>query len=225
MIEELVPRVVATAEAFEDRPAMLFPEECEAVGRAVESRRREFATARACARVALGRLGLNPAPIARGPGGAPCWPDGIVGSVTHCAGYRAAAVAREQRVVAIGVDAEPNEPLPDGVLGVVAAPRERAALEALSGRRASVAWDRLLFSAKEAVYKAWFPLTQRWLDFGDVLVALDADQRTFGVRVRVAAPSHVPAFSGRWLVRHGLIVTAIALPRDRAAGDVPAPRP
>ena len=32
--------------------------------------------------------------------------------------------------------------------------------------------DRLLFSAKESVYKACYPLTRRWLDFSGCRVAL-----------------------------------------------------
>src|SRR5688500_16527321 len=92
MLEELVPTSVATAEAFEDDGAAPLPEERNLVARAVEPRRREFGTTRACARTALGRLGVDPVPIPRGPGGAPRWPAGIVGSLTHCAGYRAAAV-------------------------------------------------------------------------------------------------------------------------------------
>ena len=221
MIEELTCAGVAAAEAFEDHGAALFPEERDVVARAVEPRRREFATARACARTALGRLGVDPAPIPRGPGGAPRWPVGIVGSLTHCVGYRAAAVAREDSVVTIGVDAEPNDPLPAGVLDVVALPEE---LAALTGRRENVAWDRLLFSAKECVYKAWFPLAQRWLDFGDVLVTFDPDEAAFRGRLRVGGPALVAEFSGRWLVRDGLIVTAIALPRDRGARGDPTAR-
>ena len=94
MIEELLPSSVASAEAFDDSAeAPLFPEEEEIVARAVESRRLAFATARMCARRALGELGLPPAAIAHGERGEPVWPDGVAGTITHCAGYRAAAVA------------------------------------------------------------------------------------------------------------------------------------
>jgi len=101
-------------EVFGDPPAApLFPEDERAVARAVGKRRREFATARFYARTALARLGLDPAPIVPGPRGEPGWPAGVVGSMTHCAGYRAAAVARAEDVLTIGVDAEPDEPLPE----------------------------------------------------------------------------------------------------------------
>ena len=100
MISEILPAGVECAEAFGDPPeAALFPAEEALLARAVQKRRREFATGRHCARSALGALGVGPAPILPGQAGAPQWPSGIVGSITHCAGYRAAAVARASEVL------------------------------------------------------------------------------------------------------------------------------
>jgi 4'-phosphopantetheinyl transferase EntD len=133
VIEEILPSSVAAVEAFGDLPgAELFPEEHAVIGRAIEKRRREFATGRACARAALARLGQPPVAILPGDRGSPGWPPGIVGSITHCTGYRAAAVGPAADVLAIGLDAEPDEPLPDGVLGVVSLAAER---ERLAGSR------------------------------------------------------------------------------------------
>jgi hypothetical protein len=84
--------------------------------------------------------------------------------MTHCSGYAAAAVGRLQRISAIGIDAEPDAPLPDGVLDLVATPAERDRLAMTQHEPDSPNWDRLLFSAKEAVYKAWFPLVGEWLE-------------------------------------------------------------
>ncbi|HZG02671.1 MAG TPA: 4'-phosphopantetheinyl transferase superfamily protein [Streptomyces sp.] len=220
MIGELLPPPVETAEMFHDPPGQrLFPEEEALISGAVEKRRQEFRTVRTCAWAALRRLGIDPVPILPGQRGAPRWPDGVVGSMTHCAGYRAAAVARAAEVTAVGVDAEPNEPLPPGgVLGLVALPEERALLASHAADRPGVCWDRLLFSAKESVYKAWFPLTNRWLDFHDAMVRVDPCAGTFTARILLPAGT-APAgaggqpsgFEGRWLVRDGLIVTAIAV--------------
>jgi 4'-phosphopantetheinyl transferase EntD len=69
-------------------------------------------------------------------------------------------------------DAEPDEPLPRGVLDDIALPLERERLGARDGPPP----DRLLFSAKETVYKAWFPLARRWLGFDDVVVTLHPNQ-------------------------------------------------
>ena len=136
MIAGILPPEVSVAEEFGDVPGvLLFPEEEAVIARAVDKRRREFTTARACARAALDKLGLPPVPIVPGLRGAPGWPAGIVGSITHCAGYRAAAVARDREVVTIGLDAEPHEPLPAGVLGAIASAGEQAALAALAAAR------------------------------------------------------------------------------------------
>lgn len=231
MIEDVLPPGVAWAEASaDDASTPLFPDEAAAVVRAVESRRREFATTRACARRALATLGVTPGPIPKGAGGAPLWPDGVVGSLTHCEGYRAAAVARAGDVAALGIDAEPHGPLPDGVLDLVAGPGERAALAALARREPAVAWDRVLFSAKESLFKAWWPLTGAWLDFADAHVTIDLDGGTTTARLAVPGPvvagRHVAEFPGRWAVRAGLVLTAVSLTRrggERSLRETAAP--
>ena len=108
----------------------------------------------------------------------------------------AAAVASTSEVVTIGVDAEPDEILPDGVLNHVSLPGERARLRDLAAAAPGTCWDRLLFSAKEATYKAWFPLTRRWLDFEDADITINATDGTFGVRLLVPAPDTAAAALG-----------------------------
>lgn len=109
MIQELLPPDVATAETFGPPPvAVLFPEEEAVVVQAVAKRRQEFAAVRQCARTALARLGVPAVPLLPGERGAPRWPTGIVGSMTHCDGYRGAAVAPAGRIHTLGVDAEPH---------------------------------------------------------------------------------------------------------------------
>jgi 4'-phosphopantetheinyl transferase EntD len=218
VIEELLPDWVAVAEAFEDPPDLeLLGSERAAVAAAVPTRQREFATGRACARRALAALGFPPVPLDRGPRGEPRWPAGAVGSITHCAGYRGAAVAPAARAVSVGIDAEPDGPLPAGVLDLVALPRERPALADLAGARPEVSWERLLFSAKESVYKAWYPLTGRWLGFEEAAVTIDPTTGRFTVDLLVPGPEldgtgPLTAFTGRWLARDGLILTAIVVP-------------
>jgi enterobactin synthetase component D / holo-[acyl-carrier protein] synthase len=224
VIHELLPPGVSAAEAFGDPPgARLFPEEEAAVLRAVTKRRREFTTARACARAALAQLGFPPAPIVPGPRGAPQWPPGVVGSITHCRGYRACAVARSQDVATIGLDAEPHGPLPDLVLGTIATSGEHVRLASLTAAAPAVSWDRLLFSAKESVYKAWFPLTHRWLGFGDAVIDIDPAAGTFTAQLAVDGlvvdGQALGQLSGRWLIRQGLIITAIVAARRPAAAS------
>ncbi|KZX21063.1 4'-phosphopantetheinyl transferase family protein [Rathayibacter tanaceti] len=213
MIEAILPVGVHAAEEFgEAHGGTLLPEEEAVVANAAPKRRDEFAAVRRCARRALIELDRPPAALLPGPGGAPVWPDGVVGSMTHCRGYRGAVVADRSRLATIGIDAEPDEPLPADVLPVIARPDEIGPF-----RAAESVWpvngDRLLFSAKESVYKAWYPLTQRWLDFDDVSVTPDPHRRRFSARVLAEAPDDCQHFSGTWTAANGLILTACVLSR------------
>jgi 4'-phosphopantetheinyl transferase EntD len=218
VLERVLPAAVTVVSTREEIDAPLFPEEEEIVARAVEKRRREFTTARACARRALVDLGLAATAIPSGPRGEPQWPPGVVGSITHCDGYRACAIADRGEFAALGVDAEIDSPLPPGVLREIALPAERELLAALARREPGPSWDRLLFSAKECVYKAWFPLAGRWLGFEDAMVTIDLLQRRFSARLLVPGPivdgREVRGFSGRWSVGDGIVVAAIALPTN-----------
>jgi 4'-phosphopantetheinyl transferase EntD len=233
VIERLLPDGVVAVEAWRDSlDAALFPEEELTLGRAVDKRRREFTTGRACARAALAQLGVSPMAIAVGERGEPRWPAGIVGSITHCDGYRACAVACAQDMLTVGIDAEPHAALPSGVLADVARERELAHLDSLRRVRSDVHWDRLLFSAKESVYKAWSGAGGGWLGFEEAEVTADVNggppaavrppgavaSGTFRARLRAVAPPGAvplpPQLDGRWLVRDGLLLTAVVIPRS-----------
>ncbi|MDC0771525.1 4'-phosphopantetheinyl transferase family protein [Streptomyces sp. HD] len=235
LMRRLLPDHVEVTEVLGELVAPpLFPEEAAVVARAVDKRRREFATGRRCARLSLAALGIEAVPLLPGPRGEPGWPAGVVGAISHCDGYRVAAVARSTDLVALGIDAESAAALPDGVLEAVSLPEERADLARLRRTVPEVPWDRLLFSAKESVYKVWFPLTRRPLGFEEARVrftrepdAAGAARGTFSVRLLIPVP---PAFAGpvgggaeltgRWLVDQGLVLTALA-PAVRPAGDGP----
>ena len=219
VIAGLLPPVAAVVEARGPLPGeALLPEEEPLVARAVAKRRAEFTTVRTCARRALGRLGLPPAPLLSGEKREPLWPAGVVGSLTHCAGYGAAAVAWATDLATVGIDAEPHAELPEGVLERVSLPVERRELRALP---VGVHWDRLLFSAKESVYKAWFPLARCWLGFEDARLVFapgpDPTRGTFTAELLVpglppVAGRTVRVFPGRYAVGGGLLATAVSLP-------------
>ena len=220
LIAGLLPPAAAAAESAGDPPDAgpgLFPAE-EAVMRTAGPRRRaEFAAGRWCAREALARLGVPAAPILPGPAGEPRWPEGVTGSITHCAGYRACAVARTTDVAAIGIDAEPDAALPAGLIEKVAIGPELMWLGRHAGALPgagppAVCWDRLLFSAKEAACKLWYPLTGQWPGLRGAVIGLAATG-TFTVCLPGPGPGtgdrQVARLTGRWLARDGLIVTAI----------------
>jgi enterobactin synthetase component D / holo-[acyl-carrier protein] synthase len=208
---------LAAAELYSDpRELAPLPEEEPLIAKSVPKRRNEFVTVRYCARQALVELGADPVPILKGEKGEPCWPDGFVGSLTHCEGFRGAVVGRRGEVRSVGIDAEPHDVLPHGVLDAISLPAERGELEALGD---GVHWDRVLFCAKEATYKAWFPLTRRWLGFEDAHITFDADSSgqagTFTSKILIdpEALSGPPltSLTGRWAVRNGIALTGIVL--------------
>ena len=215
MIERLLPSVVASAET-RDRflEVELFPEEERAIGRAVEKRRREFVTGRACARRALRQLGIPTMSIPAGERGEPIWPAGVVGSITHCRGYTASAAARTRHLLALGIDAEPNRPLPAHVEAQVASATEREVLVGDPG----VHTTRLVFSAKEAVYKAWYALTGRWLSFEQVQVSFQRGTPEFAAaplgRPLLMDGERLDTFRGRWSLCDGVILTTVVVPRE-----------
>ncbi|SDI30246.1 4'-phosphopantetheinyl transferase EntD (siderophore biosynthesis) [Sinosporangium album] len=218
----LLPPNAVAVELFKDAvdpelhpEARLFPEEEATIAKAVERRRHEFITVRVCARRALAGLGFGRVPIVPGEARAPVWPGGVVGSMTHCQGYRACVVAWERDLVSVGIDAEPAGPLPEGVLEAVTLPEERTRLAHLGSVEPGVPWEKLIFSAKEAVYKAWYPLARRWLGFEDARIVFHVDG-TFTASLLVPGPvvagEALAGFEGRWLARDGLVITAIAHP-------------
>jgi 4'-phosphopantetheinyl transferase EntD len=222
MMERLLPSGVAVVEAFGDIAGeAAFPGEEDLIAKAVASRRNEFVTARRCARAALARLGAEPVAIRSGPAREPQWPAGIVGSITHCAGYRAGAVARAPAVASVGIDAEPHEPVPDGVGDTISTAGERVMLRSLARNHPTIHWDRLLFSAKESVYKAWYPLTGRWLGFEDAEVSFDPPAATFTARL-LAGDAPWTGFHGRYTIGRGLILTAVSVRPDGSSGIHPS---
>ncbi|WP_412734912.1 4'-phosphopantetheinyl transferase family protein [Krasilnikovia sp. MM14-A1259] len=224
----LLPAAVVVVEARGDTTAEpVFPGEEDLVANAVEGRRREFVTARRCAREALARLGHAPAPILRGERGAPVWPAGVAGSITHCTGYRAAAVTPAGPLVSIGIDAEPAGPLPDGVQALITVPGETELIDRLTAAHPHGPWGKVLFGAKESVYKAWFPLTGRWLGFEDARLDIDVTtggpaetaEGTFratllvpGTRTDGGPP--LTELHGRFVVGAGLVLTAVTVAAD-----------
>ena len=184
----------------------LHPDERNEVSAAVDVRKGEFGDARWCAHQALRELGVESAgAILRGERGMPLWPEGFTGSLTHTDGLRAAVAASTRHVHSMGLDAEPAEPLPDGVLRSIASDSEISMVQRLQADGYTWA-DRLLFCAKEATYKCWYPMTRRWLDFDEAEIELRTDG-SFTSRL-LARPAPVPLFEGRWVERCGYVVTS-----------------
>ncbi|WP_103510900.1 4'-phosphopantetheinyl transferase [Streptomyces sp. SM13] len=237
MIELLLPADVSCAatraESVPD--GTLFPEEEALMAKSVAKRRNDFATARACARRAMAGLGLPPVAVLHGHRGRPLWPGGIVGSLTHCDGYRAAALARAQDVLSLGIDAEPHAPLPSGVRELVTLPaeRERIGPPAPEGSdeddAGEIHWDRVLFSAKESVFKTWYPVTGLELDFTEADLTFRrtdgpgsgngpqggvAAEGSFDARLLLTDPALPTTLHGLWRIEDGIVATAVLVRPD-----------
>jgi 4'-phosphopantetheinyl transferase EntD len=171
---------------------------------------RDFTRGRACARRGLLGLGVEATPVLIGEDRAPLWPRGVVGSITHCPDYCAAAVGSETEFRAIGIDAEPHLALPPGVLELIATPRELNWLQAEAS--SLLCWDRILFSAKESAFKAsrlWrgvLPFNQIEISFDPIAGAFEAGS---------SAIDGLPRLKGRFRVASGLIATTVVA-RSRA---------
>ncbi|WP_309500930.1 4'-phosphopantetheinyl transferase superfamily protein [Bradyrhizobium arachidis] len=201
--------VVRTCPGTWNGGAELLPTEEGAVATAVDRRRHEFAVGRACARAALSELGVPPCPIPSGLHREPLWPPAVVGSITHCPGFCAAAVAFRASYHSIGIDAEIDEALPPGLLAYIAVDEEQSWL---TGAPGDIHWDRLLFSAKESIFKAWFPLTGAWLGFQDAMVTFTANDHAFRARLSRPLPhtcGGTRELRGRFMFADGLIFTAV----------------
>ena len=166
----LVPGLFGAEIWDEGQAVALHPDEEIHVAQSAEKRRRDFALGRACARAVLADLGHGDAMIAKGEGGAPLWPPGLAGSITHTAGYAAALVGEQSNFAGLGIDAEQVGGVTPDLWPRLFTIAEQDSLRA--GPDPLLA-ATLLFSAKEASYKAW--ALKGALAFQDIEVSLASD--------------------------------------------------
>jgi 4'-phosphopantetheinyl transferase EntD len=153
------------------------------------------------------------------PNRSPRWPAGVVGSITHCEGFVGAVVASARSTGGIGFDVEPAVPLVADLGLRICTPEElawaRAAPPLVAGN-----WEKIFFSAKEAIHKVVSPLSGITLGFRDVTVVCDRTSGTF--RARLTEPrSGLPDFRrivGRFAVTEGLVMTSAFLEGGSGTG-------
>ena len=205
------------------RDAPLFPSEWDGVAKAQPPRRSEFAAGRASARQALAAIGGPAVALPVGPGRAPIWPEGFVGSITHTDGFCAAVTARVRDAASLGLDAEPAEPLLPGVERLVGGLADYPSC-ALEAGLELVAWSKVVFSIKEAFYKCQYPLTRRFLDFDAAAVSFAPAQTPQGGAVSISPRAQPggsepwPRCSGRWRIAEGLVLAGVWIEGPGQAG-------
>lgn len=202
LLARLAPPGCAAAEIRDcGQPVALRAGEVLHVEGASAKRQRDFALGRDCAHRALAQLGAVPETLARDARGAPLWPRGIVGSITHTEGYAAAAVARQGLFCRLGIDAERVGRVTPDIAARLFTPRETAAMAGLDG----AAWRRaatIRFSAKEACYKT-LQGAAKLPAFRALPIALTGDGFTLDEEWGEAPPR----LTGRFLVEKDLVVT------------------
>jgi 4'-phosphopantetheinyl transferase EntD len=208
-IGRVLPRGVAYADSATVSSVDEMVDESRSLGPVSERRQAEFSMGRRCAHAALARLGERDTNVGTKASGEPAWPMGLVGSITHTTGYVAAAAARASEVRAIGIDAERVRTLEADIGSLILTREERLWVAGDAERLISV------FSAKESVFKAWYPIRAAWLDFKDVAVSFTAEGRFFPRLVN--APRFETAdqdaaligqMVGNWRVDDRLVLTA-----------------
>ncbi|WP_270732591.1 4'-phosphopantetheinyl transferase family protein [Shimia sp. Alg240-R146] len=193
-------------------PATVLPEEAVAIASAIPKRKREFAAGRRAARQALQSLDLPAVAIPKGTDRAPVFPTGIAGSITHNRGAALAIVAPQTRFRALGVDVEPQAPLKPELIKAICTSEEAAMLAQLpEAERLLLA--RRLFSAKEAVFKAQFPITRQVFGFQAASITFNALRSGFVATFHrdIASIRAGSSVSGQCGVAGGHILTMVTL--------------
>lgn len=215
IIATLLPAEVAVAVTDPlAQPDDVFGPEAAHLAKAVPKRRREFAAGRLAARQAMAALGHVYSPVFAGTDRAPIWPAGLHGSISHSDTLCAAAITKAP--LSIGLDMEPFTPLSEALLPSICSDAESARIAGPDQARLA----KLIFSAKEAAYKAQYPITVEVFGFHHFDVLLDADAQTFKATFTqsVGAFATGKTLHGRFAQALDHIVTAVTIPLEEGAG-------
>jgi 4'-phosphopantetheinyl transferase EntD len=214
LLRSLLPETVLLAEmapADADPETLPIPER-DLIERAVEHRRREFAAGRIMARALLPHLDAQIDALLSDTDRVPVWPRAVVGSITHCRSLCAVAVASRTVSAGIGIDVEPARPLDPGLHAMILREAERSRVDALPSELQPLG-PILVFSIKEAVYKAIYPERRQFLDFQQVEIVFTGEDGFIAeVLVPEASFPGLSHISGRYRIAEGHIASAVVLP-------------
>lgn len=186
----------------------LCPSEYQVVRQCIPSRQADFAAGRTAARAALHKLGLPSTEIMADKTGAPMWPKGVVGSISHTDELAIAVVGLCGFVNALGVDIEIKGSVDEDVLTIIATEEEQCWLQNQPIDKQAL-WRTVLFSAKESFYKMQHPFTRQWLDFRDVCLTPELPDRFSILPITPAHPFLDRQFAGQIVETSGFIVTLV----------------
>lgn len=198
------PEIKATALALTSKmnsDAALLPEETRLVASMGSKRLSDFTCGRYSARLAQILLGLPERPVMQ-RGREPIWGTGLCGSISHSQQWALAGVTTLWR--GIGVDVELADRVVPKLHKSLFLPAELDALARLPAVAAAVA-----FSAKEAGYKAIYPLVGEFIGFHQASIDLDWEKQEFQIRYHGAHPGNNALESGRghWRIAGSHVMT------------------
>lgn len=209
------PEVLTAISRIEGDIGRLSVGERACVAHACVSRQCEFATGRLLARSLLARIGITDAPVLVNDDRSPAWPSGVVGSISHAGDVCVVVLAPRGEIIGLGVDLEQNQPLDIDLIETICTARERDWLSRCPrSSKGSIA--RLIFSAKESVFKCQYPITKAQLEYEDVDIELDGRHRRFAARLRRSvrwSASHRPVLYGRICASPSWIISGATLRR------------
>lgn len=191
----------------------LMGDEVLVIEQVTAARAREFGAGRAAARAAMEALGHVPRPVLQGEDRAPVWPPGLTGSITHSARDCLAVVTDSPDIAALGLDLEPSVPMEPALWPEICTPDEMLWLAGL-GPSQRGHFAKLIFCAKEAVYKAQYQISRTMLGFQDVGLDMDLQAGRFSATIRHEV-SGIPTgtrIGGRFVILSGNFVAAVELP-------------
>lgn len=198
-----------------DAQSPIFPEEEAMITNAVDKRRYEFIAGRSCLRAAFAKLGLPLKAIEAGPMRNPILPLGYSGSITHTGEHAAAAAIAKGNVSAIGIDIECASPLEDKLIDLILSREEQAHVEKLAEKSGtSNEWAKVIFSAKEAFYKAYFQIAGSYLDFLQADFRLHPEQQAVEATLLIEAPTNElinQPFFGKYCISNKHVYSAFCL--------------
>ncbi|MES9969402.1 MAG: 4'-phosphopantetheinyl transferase superfamily protein [Candidatus Thiodiazotropha sp.] len=195
----------------------LCAEEEQLIEGSVAKRQREFRAGRHAAHTALRQLDAPNGPLLRGEKRQPIWPNGYIGSISHCNDNCIAACAIAGEIAGLGIDVEPLEPLKPGIARYIDTDEEKAFMQ-----RHKDLPPRLIFSAKESLYKCYYPLVERFFGFQSVTLDIDISRQRFQFRpsreCRIEFPQNLH-FHGRYLMTQTHLFTSCYLTHAGAEID------
>lgn len=205
-----MPDVRLVASRIVDHRQALWDAERPAVARAAERRALEFSTGRHLARCAMADLGARPTAVPRAEDRSPVWPRALVGSITHAGEVAVAATAYRATLAGIGIDLERTGRVTPALYRKLFTAAEQHALEGADARLAA-----LMFSAKEAAYKAVNPQVGRFIGFLEAAVDVSWTDRTLRLHyLGEHEPNRIMDHgTGHFCFFEDYVLTVFAIPR------------